>query len=151
MPGCMMPMSSRVVLAVAALSAGCAGQPTPEPYAIAGGVNPPAAASATGPQAAGGAPAYVLNEEEKGAGCKRLTGRMKIRILQIKDHASRRQSSELARSLHTAQTQFGASGAGADADAEYRKALSMLEAYNGELQKRGCPTLDLAKELGPAP
>lgn len=144
-----MSIKASLMLAAAALMAGCAGQPALESYAIAGGTTAPAAVSALPAPAPGGASAYVLSEEEKGAGCKRLTGRMKIRILQIKDHVSRHHSTELARSLHTAQSQFGASGAGADTDAEYRRSLSMLEAYNGELQRRGCPTLDLAKELAP--
>lgn len=92
---------------------------------------------------------YALSEEEKGLDCRRLTGRMKIRILQIRDYHARAKTSELSRSLQSAQANFGASATGSDPDGDYARDRAMLEAYNAQLAAKGCKTLDLAAELKP--
>ncbi|MGQ0672922.1 MAG: hypothetical protein ACT4N2_08610 [Hyphomicrobium sp.] len=128
---------------MAAILAGCASS-NPASFTTAG--EAPGAASAPGPT-----PGYVLSEEEKGADCKRLTGRMKVRLLQIRDFNERAKTSELSRSLHTAQSQFGGSASGSNPDAEYARDRAMLDAYNGQLAVKGCKTLDLDAELKPQP
>jgi hypothetical protein len=74
---------------------------------------------------------------------------MKIRILQIRDYHARAKTSELSRSLQSAQANFGASATGSDPDGDYARDRAMLEAYNAQLAAKGCKTLDLAAELKP--
>jgi hypothetical protein len=133
-------------LSLLGVLAGCAASPDPASYSLASEGQPPTAGPAT--QSSAPAPAvYILNEEEKGIDCKRLIGRMKIRIIQIKDYHKRAKTSELSRGLQQAQSQFGGSTTGIDPDAEYTRDRAMLDAYNAQLGAKGCPQLDLAAEL----
>ena len=126
---------------------GCAASADPGATAIASGGLTRVAGEAAAPSA--DAPGYVLSDEEKGIDCKRLTGRMKIRILQLRDDRKRVRSSELSRSLHAAQGQLGGSAAGSDPDGDAARDRAMLAAYNGQLAAKGCKTLDLEAELKP--
>ena len=134
----------------AMLLAGCAATPDVAAYSVAGDspVTISAATASTTSDAA--APAYVLSDEEKSVDCKRLTGRMKIRIMQLRDEASRVRTTELSRSLQSATSKFIGSSAGSDPDGDHRRDMGMLEAYNGQLAAKGCKTLDLSTELKPA-
>lgn len=126
---------------------GCAASAGPGGTALVSGGSTSVSAETAAPAA--NSPAYVLSDEEKGIDCKRLTGRMKIRILQIRDDRKRVRSSELSRSLHAAQGQFGGSAAGSDPDGDAARDRAMLAAYNGQLAAKGCKTLDLEAELKP--
>lgn len=157
-------LPARNVLAALALAglavSGCASQGTD----IAGpvvpvttGANPPgpAAAPSATPvvQTVSQLPvpgAYQLTEEERGLGCKRLTGRMAVRIVQIRDYQSRSQASGLARSIQASvKPMFGGPGEGTDPAATYARDRAKLEAYNQELARRQCPNFDLDAELAP--
>jgi hypothetical protein len=137
-----------IPLLAAGLSA-CAASLPEDGYSLANGADTSAAApgyhTASSPRTV-----YQLSEEEKSLDCRRLTGRMKIRIVQMKDTASHQPTSEVARAMQTAQSQFGGSTWGMDPDADAAKDRAMLEAYNAQLQAKGCTTLDLAAELSPA-
>jgi len=94
--------------------------------------------------------AYTLNAEELGLGCKKLSGRMAVRIVQVRDFKSREQTTQLARSLQTAaKPMFGGSGEGTDPDGRYARDRAMLEAYNQRLIEKQCPSYDLEAELSP--
>lgn len=141
-------------LAVGLSMAGCASAPETSGFALAGETpsaetpaSPKTTVTAVTASKAGAAPAYVLNDEEKSVDCKRLTGRMKIRILQIRDYNSRAKTTALSRGLQLAQSQFYGTSHGIDPDSEYAKDRAMLEAYNAQLASKGCATLDLDKEL----
>lgn len=126
-------------MTLAACSAGGAGPLT--------GIGDGAGTAPAGGAATTAAGGYALTDEEKGLDCRRLTGRMKIRIIQIRDYHARAKTSELSRTLQAAQTNFGASATGSDPDGEYARDRAMLEAYNKQLAAKNCATLDLAAEL----
>lgn len=142
----MAPVRNAVYVLLVSVLGGCAASPEPGSYSLASDSPAPAAAasqSAPPPAAA----AYVLSEEEKTADCKRLTGRMKIRIIQIRDYHSRTKSSALSRNMQLAHSQVWGTTKGIDPDGEYAQDRAMLDAYNAQLAAKGCTTLDLAAEL----
>lgn len=95
---------------------------------------------------------YRMSAEEEGYDCKKLTGRMQVRILDIRDYEERRQSTGLSQGLQSmAATLFGANPAGADLDGRYKADRAMLETYNGQLAAKNCRTFDLDAELRPKP
>ena len=146
----MLRMMVGLSVSAAVLLAGCAATPDVAAYSVAGESPVMVSTATTNTTSDAAAPAYVLSEEEKSVDCKRLTGRMKIRIMQLRDEASRVRTTELSRSLQSATSQFGGSSAGTDPDADHRRDMGMLEAYNGQLAAKGCKTLELSTELKPA-
>jgi hypothetical protein len=162
------------VLTAAAAMCGCAGSPEAPPSLITDGAAtpspasagasttaptttatviappaPPAAASATTPVAAGD---YQLSEQELKYECKKLTGIMQIRILQIRDYDPKKQTSAVARNAQALATPiFGGTTVGTDPAGQYRKDRAMLEAYNRRLAEKKCKTYDLAAALQSSP
>ena len=93
---------------------------------------------------------YELTAEEKGLDCKKLTGRMQIRILQARDASVRTNGSALGRGMQSAVTPiFGGTTHGTDPDADAARDRAMLEAYNKQLAAKKCPTFDLDAEMRP--
>lgn len=91
---------------------------------------------------------YKLSQDEQGLDCKKLSGRMQVRILQIRDYETRAKTTALSRTLQTATTTvIGGSQVGTDPDGRYAKDRAMLEAYNKQLAAKGCHTFDLEAEL----
>lgn len=125
---------------LAAVAAGCAGPGGGSTAALAPGSLP------------GSAAGYQLTEEERGLDCKKLTGRMQVRILQVRDFEARERTSFVARGLQTATTSvLGGSKEGADPDGQYQRSRAQLAAYNQLLASKGCRTFDLESELKPKP
>jgi hypothetical protein len=101
-----------------------------------------------------GAPAtaYELSKAELDLDCRKLTGRMQVRILQVRDYAERSKSTAVSRLAQQALTPItGGSQHGADPDGQYRRDLAMLHAYNRRLAEKKCPTFDLEADLKPQP
>lgn len=95
---------------------------------------------------------YQLSEEEKGYNCKKLTGRMQVRILEIRDHNERTHGTTLAQGLKSIGSSLaGGRSSGASTDARYKSDVAMLEAYNRQLASKKCRTFDLEAELKPKP
>lgn len=95
---------------------------------------------------------YELSKDELALDCKKLTGRMQVRILQIRDNAERKQTSAVSRLAQQVVTPiYGGTQRGADPDADYRRDLAMLQAYNRRLAANKCKTFDLDAELKPQP
>ncbi len=91
---------------------------------------------------------YQLSEEELKFDCKKLTGLMQIRILQVRGYDSNKKASLAARGIQTLTTPiFGGTKEGVDPDGQYRKDLAMLQAYNRQLGVKQCKTFDLDAEL----
>jgi hypothetical protein len=130
-----------------ALFCGCASTPPTS-------TTPPLAAS-DGPSAAqqAAAPAgfpYTLTAEEIALDCRKLTGRMQVRILQIRDYTERPGSTGLSHVVQTATTAvLGGTKEGTDPASRYARDRAILEAYNNQLAAKGCPTFDLVAELRP--
>jgi hypothetical protein len=127
--------------ALIALLANCTSS-SPEPSARAPG-------AAGNHRQSGG---YVLSAQELKLSCRKLTGRMQVRILQIRDHAQRARLSAASRLAHqAAMSLYGGPRHGIDPDAEYQRDRAMLEAYNQQLAAKRCKTFDLEAELTPKP
>ena len=93
---------------------------------------------------------YQMTADDLSLDCKKLTGRMAIRIVQIRDFQNRNQASSLARGIQTAwQPANGGRGEGSDPTGRYAQDRAKLEAYNQRLAAQDCPNFDLAAELAP--
>ena len=91
---------------------------------------------------------YQLSSGEQALDCKKLKGRMKVRILQVRDYEDRGKATIVARTMQSAATPiFGGPSYGTNPEGDYRKDLAMLEAYNKRLAEKNCKTLDLKAEL----
>jgi len=94
---------------------------------------------------------YQLTPDELALDCKKLTGRMQVRILQIRDNAEKEKTSTIGRMLQSAATPiFGGTTIGADPDGRFRQDRAVLEAYNRQLAAKKCGTFNLDAELRPA-
>jgi hypothetical protein len=130
-----------LLLSIAALACGCAGAPTEPPPALVS--DPPPLANDTAAFSA-----YELTEDEKKYDCKKLTGKMQVRILQIRGYDTRAKASTMARTAQAVTTPiFGGTKEGMDPDGQYRKDRAMLESYNRELAAKKCKTFDIEAEL----
>jgi hypothetical protein len=134
-----------LVLLMAALACGCAGAPAePPPLLVADA--PVAKPPLTNDAAAFSD--YQLSEDEKKFDCKRLTGKMQVRILQMRGYDTRAKASSMARTTQAVATPiFGGTKEGLDPDGQYRKDRAMLEAYNRQLADKKCKTFDIEAEL----
>ncbi|WP_333795397.1 hypothetical protein [Hyphomicrobium sp.] len=93
---------------------------------------------------------YQLTAEELDLDCRKLTGRMAVRIVQIRDFQSRVLTTSLSRGLQSAaRPAFGGSGEGSDPEGRYARDRAMLEAYNQRLADQNCANFDLDAELAP--
>ena len=137
--------------------AGCSTAPPAAPAlvpAIAAAAKDPSAqplnfTTAAGPKAPGGdGPGYVLSDDDKALDCKKLTGRMQIRILDIRGSETRERTTLASRGLHTAgKMVFGGTNAGLNTDAQYAKDKAMLEAFNAQLVAKDCKSFKIPEAL----
>ena len=130
-------------LAAAAALAGCSSDSASSPTA------PFNFTTAAGPKAPGGeGPGYVLSEEEQGLDCKKLAGRIQIRILDIRGYENREKTTIASRGLHTAgKMVFGGTNTGLNTDVQFAKDKAMLESYNKQLVAKDCKSFDLGAAL----
>lgn len=137
------PARAQISAALAALLLGaCASQ--------TGGIAPPASPVAETVTRLPSAAGYQLKPEELALDCRKLTGRMAVRIVQIRDFQTRSQATSLARGLQsTVKPALGSSSGGSDPDARYARDRAMLEAYNQRLAEKNCANFDLDAELAP--
>lgn len=95
---------------------------------------------------------YTLSAAEMELDCRKLTGRMQIRILQIRDRGDGYGATWASRGMQTtAGAVFGGTAYGTNVTTQRARDLAILEAYNRELKAKNCPTFDLAEELKPKP
>ncbi len=91
---------------------------------------------------------YVLTADEQALDCKQLTGRMQVRILQLRDFDTRQKTTVVSRVAQTAaSTVFGGTNYGTDPERRYARDRAVLEAYNKQLAAKKCRTFDLEAEL----
>ena len=111
---------------------------------------PPPKASSMGTLRADGT--YELGPDELKLDCKKLTGRVTIRILQMRNNQIRSNSTLASRLSQQAFTPlYGGTQHGADPDSDYRRDLALVQAYNKQLAEKKCKVFDLTKELQPKP
>ena len=95
---------------------------------------------------------YQLNEKEQAYDCKKLSGKIQVRILQIRNQPLQEKTTLASRSFQQASKPiFGGTSYGADPDAQYRADKSLIEAFNARLVEKNCPSFDLAAALKPSP
>lgn len=137
-----MPLINRTVaLAVAAAAlTGCGGL-TPGQQ-IAEVFKPPPPPTET----------YQLTKGEKALDCKKLTGRMQVRILQIRDFEERETQSFVSRGVQAAaHPVLGTNTTGGDPTGQVSRDRAKLRAYNQQLIAKGCKSFNLDAELKPKP
>jgi hypothetical protein len=143
----MVRFRAQICAAIAgAVVCGCAGAPADTKPNLVNDI-PPAAETGvvTGTLPPVG---YQLTEDEQKYDCPKLTGLMQIRILQVRGYDSTKQTSAAARGLQALTTPiFGGTKEGVDPDAQYRKDIAKLRAYNQQLASLKCKTFDLDAEL----
>lgn len=106
---------------------------------------------------------YQLGEDEQKLDCKKLSGRIHIRLLQMRSEtggaAKRSPVAEELRKVTTPtlQLMFGggrntsAPAYGADSAADHRRDLAILNAYNKQLSAKNCRVYDIDAELKKGP
>jgi hypothetical protein len=95
---------------------------------------------------------YLMSKDELALDCKKLTGRVMVRILQMRNYEIRNPTTTAARTTQQVVTPvFGGTSYGADPDADYRRDRALVEAYNKRLAEKQCKVFDLVKELQPKP
>lgn len=93
-------------------------------------------------------PGSVLTASELGLDCKRMAGRMKIRILENRGRRPGQGTSAAAQGLQSAVVPiFGGTQRGADAVADRATDIAKIKAMNDILVAKGCPHYDVDAEL----
>jgi hypothetical protein len=135
-----------LMLLAATLGCGCAGTPADVPPALvadSGGMPKPPLAND-----AAAISDYQLSDEERKYDCKKLSGKMQVRILQMRGYDTRAKASSMARTTQAVATPiFGGTKEGLDPDGQYHKDRAMLEAYNRQLAEKKCKTFNIEAEL----
>jgi hypothetical protein len=91
---------------------------------------------------------YQMTEADMKLSCKQLSGRIQVRLLQIRDYGEQQHASLFSRSLQSAfSNTVGTSSKGMDPDGQYSSDLQKIVAYNRRLAEKGCKSYDLDKEL----
>lgn len=95
---------------------------------------------------------YVLTAADRELDCRTLTGRMAVRIMQLRDYENRLQATSVSRAVQTTASPVfgGGSTAGLDPDGRYARDRAQLAAYNALLAEKNCANFDLEAELNPA-
>jgi hypothetical protein len=131
---------------MAGVSIGCAGTPTMA--AERSKISPTIVPTFEQPDLSAANATYKLSNEELRYDCKRLTGRIQVRIRQLRSTQSDPKTSELARGMQKAVTPFVAGTTRAiDPDGDNARDRAMLRAYNAQLAAKNCKTFDLEAEL----
>ncbi len=143
----MVRFRAQICAAIAsAVVCGCAGAPADTKPNLVDDI-PPAAETGV---VTGALPpvGYQLTEDEQKYDCRKLTGLMQIRILQVRGYDPDKNTTMAARGLQALTTPiFGGTKEGADPDAQYHKDIAKLRAYNQQLAFLKCKTFDLDAEL----
>ncbi len=127
-------------LVVVAMLAGCA-------QALPGGTPTPRKVSTDDTGTFDGR-VYALSAEEQRLDCKKLSGRMQVRILQIRDSDQRPTGNFVTQGTQMIVAPIlGGTTHGTDPAGALARDRAMLEAYNARLKEKNCQTFDLDKEL----
>lgn len=101
---------------------------------------------------------YVLSEAEQKLDCKKLNGRVRMRIMQLRaELADKSKPSEVAQGLQQATAPAlklmfgGASAYGTDRASQLRADKAVIVAYNQQLVAKSCQPYDIEAELKKSP
>lgn len=80
--------------------------------------------------------------------CKQITGRMQVKIMELRDFNSEKQASGLSRGIQSGlSATFGNLSHGTDPQGDYAAAIQKLHDYNQRLVAKNCKSYDLNTEL----
>ena len=137
-------IGSAALLGVTLLMAGCSQSTLPEHELSQAPAAVPSDAAGIPPAAAG----YTLTADEMKLDCPKLTGRMKVKIANMRSTVSGPATTQASRVLQGATAPImGHSLRGADIAADLQRERAQLEAFNRRLAEKKCRTLDLDAEL----
>lgn len=136
-----------VVLTALALHANVAGAAEREK---APKISPTVVPSLSLPDLSAANSSYNMTAQDLALDCKTITGRIQVRIRQLRGTMADNKTSAVARGLQQATTPLiGGTTRGIDPDGDNARDLGYLKAMNGRLAEKGCPTFDLAADLAP--
>lgn len=99
---------------------------------------------------------YQMSAEELTYDCKRLTGRMRIRLLEVRDYNVTKSASSMSQMMRGVTKPVVGVMLGSSQDYEVdpatrqRNNIAMLKAYNAQLVAKKCRPIDLDAELSTA-
>lgn len=137
-------------------SVGCSAQlEAPAPAFQTGQIN--SAPPATSRSSTAELDRALLSEKERQLDCRRITGRMQVRILQIRDRLEPTGNSFTGIIKTAIAASYDAMSVNATETGDYSlqarttRDVAVLQAYNRLLAEKGCATFDLEAELQPRP
>ena len=93
---------------------------------------------------------HTMTPDDLALDCPRLTGRIQVRIRQLRGALSDERTTEVARSLQAvASPIFGGTSRGINPDADNARDLGIIVAYNQRLIEKKCPAYNLEAEFAP--
>jgi len=94
------------------------------------------------------APADLVSADERAFNCKRLSGIVQVKILQLRGQAQRPQPSGLAAAAHKAiGPMIGSQASGSDPTREGARERARVAALNALLVEKKCRSYDVEAEL----
>ncbi len=113
-------------------------------------VSPPIIPNFNQPDLSAANSAYKMAPEDLALDCRKLTGRMAIRIRQVRASQTETKTSGLSRGLQQAATPFiGGTTRGINPEGDTARDVGLLTAYNARLAEKNCPVFDLDAQLKP--
>lgn len=94
---------------------------------------------------------YVLSAEEQGLDCRKLTGRMQVRILSVRGADYKVAPTGVSAAARTVSSTLLFTDTASNASERTARERPMLEAYNRRLKEQGCASFDLDKDLAARP
>ena len=91
-----------------------------------------------------------LSAAELALPCRRLSGRLQVRLLQVRNAPVAAPSTSSQALRQASAPVLKAGGYGTDPAADRARDLALIESYNKRLIELKCPSYDLARELNPA-
>jgi hypothetical protein len=92
----------------------------------------------------------TLTADELKLDCKKITGKMQVRILQVRDQRERTLTSSVAQTMQrTVVPVLGGSPHGANPGDDFKRDRAWLEAFNARLTEKNCAAYNLDTELQP--
>lgn len=93
---------------------------------------------------------HTMTPDDLALDCPKLTGRIQVRIRQLRGALSDDRTTEVARSLQAvASPIFGGTSRGINPDADNARDLGIIVAYNQRLIEKKCPAYNLEAEFAP--
>jgi hypothetical protein len=83
--------------------------------------------------------------------CRKLTGRLQVRLLALRGEEYKVQPSSAAQSMRSATSAALGTDTAKNAAARAANDRPILDAYNNRLVALGCPSFDIGKELEARP